>query len=587
MRALLVAAVAVPVPTAACLHRPEPQRLAGVDGERPARRGLRVVRPPDHVHQEAPRRHGCARRVAGRDVRRRRRCGEPALLRLRHLRAQGRPRRRLDPGRRPTPPTASWPRLPRRRLRARRGGQPGRAGSPDGDHVRHLERPVLPGVPPVPAGGVPLVLVPLQEKCSKTLRHRDHMHISLSKAGAKGLTSFYVDLLPATPSPPPSVRRVPRPPGAPRSWSGGQGRGRDVRSATSGQRCLWHARLVRSAYVDRGRWPPPGSARWPQVRSSSGLEQDQADGSLRQVVGLTAIAPIPETTTTLPASATTSSSVVSTPLTRPARRACRPRCRSPTSPCAQYQRVGRDLHRACPVSESSRPRTLAEGPLVHRVGRAAELDQADHPQPVAGADQVQAGSSTPAWESPYTTTVREARRSPTGHSVDRRPPPSLRSSRTSSASGRPCRPFSFTSSFGIGAPASASRIASASDLPGPVVDRPGRPGRPLHRRRHRRPDARRSTARASSRRSSRPALAHDCRERTAAPATASTVTGHNTRDRPTPAAPGPGPVETASRPGGTPPRRRRRSSPARRNPAGTARSARAGMTSTMIGQCHR
>ena len=34
-----------------------------------------------------------------------------------------------------------------------------------------------------------------KRKCSKTLRHRDHMHISLSKAGAKGLTSFYADLL--------------------------------------------------------------------------------------------------------------------------------------------------------------------------------------------------------------------------------------------------------------------------------------------------------------------------------------------------------------------------------------------------------
>jgi hypothetical protein len=34
-----------------------------------------------------------------------------------------------------------------------------------------------------------------KRKCSKTLRHRDHMHISLSKAGAKGLTSFYVDLV--------------------------------------------------------------------------------------------------------------------------------------------------------------------------------------------------------------------------------------------------------------------------------------------------------------------------------------------------------------------------------------------------------
>jgi len=34
-----------------------------------------------------------------------------------------------------------------------------------------------------------------KRKCSKTLRHRDHVHISLSKAGAKGLTSFYLDLL--------------------------------------------------------------------------------------------------------------------------------------------------------------------------------------------------------------------------------------------------------------------------------------------------------------------------------------------------------------------------------------------------------
>jgi hypothetical protein len=34
-----------------------------------------------------------------------------------------------------------------------------------------------------------------KRRCSKTLRHRDHLHISLSKAGAKGLTSFYVDLV--------------------------------------------------------------------------------------------------------------------------------------------------------------------------------------------------------------------------------------------------------------------------------------------------------------------------------------------------------------------------------------------------------
>ena len=36
-----------------------------------------------------------------------------------------------------------------------------------------------------------------KRKCSKTLRHRDHMHISLSRAGGRGQTSFYVDLVPA------------------------------------------------------------------------------------------------------------------------------------------------------------------------------------------------------------------------------------------------------------------------------------------------------------------------------------------------------------------------------------------------------
>ena len=31
-----------------------------------------------------------------------------------------------------------------------------------------------------------------KKKCSQTLRHRDHMHISLSVAGAKGRTSWYI-----------------------------------------------------------------------------------------------------------------------------------------------------------------------------------------------------------------------------------------------------------------------------------------------------------------------------------------------------------------------------------------------------------
>lgn len=30
-----------------------------------------------------------------------------------------------------------------------------------------------------------------KKRCSKTLRHRDHMHISLSRRGGKGLTSWY------------------------------------------------------------------------------------------------------------------------------------------------------------------------------------------------------------------------------------------------------------------------------------------------------------------------------------------------------------------------------------------------------------
>jgi hypothetical protein len=32
--------------------------------------------------------------------------------------------------------------------------------------------------------------------CSRTLRHRDHMHISLSRRGGKGLTSWYVGRVP-------------------------------------------------------------------------------------------------------------------------------------------------------------------------------------------------------------------------------------------------------------------------------------------------------------------------------------------------------------------------------------------------------
>jgi hypothetical protein len=36
------------------------------------------------------------------------------------------------------------------------------------------------------------------QHCSRTLRHRDHMHISLSRRGGKGWTSWYADRLPAS-----------------------------------------------------------------------------------------------------------------------------------------------------------------------------------------------------------------------------------------------------------------------------------------------------------------------------------------------------------------------------------------------------
>jgi hypothetical protein len=32
---------------------------------------------------------------------------------------------------------------------------------------------------------------PSKRKCSKTARHRDHMHVSLSRPGGRGKTSWY------------------------------------------------------------------------------------------------------------------------------------------------------------------------------------------------------------------------------------------------------------------------------------------------------------------------------------------------------------------------------------------------------------
>jgi len=49
------------------------------------------------------------------------------------------------------------------------------------------------------------------KKCSKTLRHRDHVHISLSRAGARGDTSWYHRHDPKPPAPTPTPTPTPSP----------------------------------------------------------------------------------------------------------------------------------------------------------------------------------------------------------------------------------------------------------------------------------------------------------------------------------------------------------------------------------------
>ncbi len=52
------------------------------------------------------------------------------------------------------------------------------------------------------------------KRCSRTLRHRDHMHISLTRAGGQGATSWYVGRVPGAkpPAPPPTLPPAPTPP---------------------------------------------------------------------------------------------------------------------------------------------------------------------------------------------------------------------------------------------------------------------------------------------------------------------------------------------------------------------------------------
>ena len=114
----------------------------------------------------------------------------------------GRPRDGAVQDRRPQAEEPRADRLLPRRLR----GLAARAGLPEPHHppltirtvVIHPERPVLPGVRQFQPEQYLSSSCRSKRKCSKTLRHRDHMHLSLAKAGAKGLTSFYADLLLAT-----------------------------------------------------------------------------------------------------------------------------------------------------------------------------------------------------------------------------------------------------------------------------------------------------------------------------------------------------------------------------------------------------
>ena len=45
--------------------------------------------------------------------------------------------------------------------------------------------------------------------CSPTLRHRDHLHVSLTRQGAKGTTSWYYAQVPPPASPASRVRTAP------------------------------------------------------------------------------------------------------------------------------------------------------------------------------------------------------------------------------------------------------------------------------------------------------------------------------------------------------------------------------------------
>ena len=124
--------------------------------------------------------------VAGHDVRRRRRCGEPALLRLRRLRAQGRPRGRLGPG----------CRQPCRAQAARAFLAAAFATDAEGNPAALARRMGImyviwsdhfyPAYHQFQPESYLSSSCRSKRKCSKTLRHRDHMHISLSRPAPRG-----------------------------------------------------------------------------------------------------------------------------------------------------------------------------------------------------------------------------------------------------------------------------------------------------------------------------------------------------------------------------------------------------------------
>ena len=132
----------------------DPGRAAPGRGAGPDDRGLRAVPAAEEVRAEGQARHQGAGPLA-RQPRRRPRPDRAALPERRHVRAQGRPRVRLDPRRRKKKDRLVAQDFLRYAFATDARWQRARDRPPDGDHVHHLERPHVLRVGPVRAGALP------------------------------------------------------------------------------------------------------------------------------------------------------------------------------------------------------------------------------------------------------------------------------------------------------------------------------------------------------------------------------------------------------------------------------------------------